>query len=75
MFFADAETLVNGHLSPFAEVKLHHLGKDRTLLEIVGGDPRADLRFGMDDRGEIYLLPKRGGMIRKLSILAPQAGS
>ena len=74
VFFADAATLANGHLSPFAEAKLHYLGKDRSLLEILGGDPRADLRFGMDERGEIYLLTKRDGMIRRLSIPAPQPG-
>ena len=75
VFFADATTLVDGKPSPFAEIKLHYLGKDRSLLEILGGDTRADLRFGMDDRGEIYLLTKRDGVIRKLSIPAPQAGS
>ena len=74
VLFADASMLANGHLSPFAEVKLHYLGRDRSLLEIIGGDPRADLRFGMDERGEIYLLTKRDGMIRRLSIPAPQPG-
>ena len=70
IFFAEVDMLVNGRLSPFAEIKLRYLGRVRSLLEIVGGDTRADLRFGMDERGEIYLLTKSDGMIRKLSIIA-----
>jgi hypothetical protein len=34
----------------------------------MGNDSRADLRFGTDAAGEIYLLTKRDGMIRRLSI-------
>jgi hypothetical protein len=74
VFFADAATLVNGRLSPFVEIKLHYRGKDRSLLEILGGDTRADLRIGTDQRGEIYLLTKRDGMIRRLSMPAPPPG-
>jgi hypothetical protein len=36
----------SGRPSPFGEIKLRYLGRERSLLEIVGGDPRADLRFG-----------------------------
>jgi hypothetical protein len=73
IFFADAATLVNGRPSPFAEIKLRYLGRERPLLEILNSDTRADLRFGMDERGAIYLLTKRDGMIRKLSITAVDA--
>jgi hypothetical protein len=65
--------LVNGRLSPFSEIKLRYLGRERSLLDILNGDTRADLRFGMDERGAIYLLTKRDGMIRKLSIAAVDA--
>jgi hypothetical protein len=54
-------------MTRFAEIKLKYLGRQRTLLEILGADDRADLRFGVDAGGEIYLLTKRDGMIRKLS--------
>ncbi len=67
IFFVEATTLVNGRPSPFGEIKLRYLGRERSLLEILGED-RADLRFGMDERGAIYLLTKRDGVIRKLSI-------
>jgi len=70
IFFVEASTLVSGRPSPFGEIKLRYLGRERSLLEIVGGDPRADLRFGMDEHGAIYILTKRDGMIRKLSIPA-----
>jgi glucose/arabinose dehydrogenase len=69
IFFVDVSTLVSGRPSPFGEIKLRYLGRERSMLEIVGED-RADLRFGIDDRGAIYLLTKRDGMVRKLSIPA-----
>ena len=42
---------------------------------MLDGDTRVDLRFGMDEHGAIYLLTKRDGMIRKLSIAAPDENS
>ena len=68
IFYADAAQLTNGKIGKFAEIKLKYLGRQRTLLEILGNDSRADLRFGTDAAGEIYLLTKRDGMIRRLSI-------
>lgn len=44
-------------------------GLEKSLLELIGGGtpaPRADLRFGRDDDGEIYLLTKQDGSIRRL---------
>jgi hypothetical protein len=69
IFFADVGRLATGTMTKFPEIKLKHLGRQRTLLEIVGNDDRADLRFGVDEGGEIYLLTKRDGMIRKLSFV------
>ena len=69
IFFAPADGLANGRLSPFAELKLRYAGRDRSLLDILG-DTRADLRFGTDERGAIYLLTKRDGTIRKVSTAA-----
>jgi hypothetical protein len=45
---------------------------EKSLLEMIGGGtpaPRADLRFGRDDEGRIYLVTKRDGTVRAL---APQ---
>jgi hypothetical protein len=44
-------------------------GQEKSLLEMVGGGtpaPRADLRFGLDDAGAIYLVTKRDGTVRRL---------
>lgn len=44
-------------------------GQEKSLLEMIGGGvpaPRADLRFGLDDGGRIYLLSKRDGAVRRL---------
>ena len=60
IFCAPADSLANGRLSPFAELKLRDAGRDRSLLDMLG-DTRADLRFGTDERGGIYLLTKRDG--------------
>ena len=56
-------------MTKFGQVRLKHLGRQKTLLEILGNDDRADLRFGVDAAAEIYLLTKRDGMIRKLSFV------
>ena len=68
IFFTDAAGLVDGKAARFAEIRLKYLARQRTLLEILGNDSRADLRFGLDAGGEIYVLTKRDGMIRKLSM-------
>jgi len=54
---------------------------EKSLLEMIGGGtpaPRADLRFGLDDSGRIYLVTKRDGVVRRLTQLpepAPASGS
>ena len=67
IFFTDAAQLADGKMAKFAEIKLKYLGRQRTLLEILGNDSRADLHFGANAAGEIYLLTKRDAMIRQLS--------
>lgn len=45
-------------------------GQEKSLLEMIGGGtpaPRADLRFGTDDAGNIYLCTKRDGVVRRLN--------
>lgn len=72
IFFTDAARLVNGKAAKFSEIKLMHAGRQKTLLEILDNDSRADLRFGLDAAGEIYVLTKRDGMIRKFSMAEPR---
>ena len=70
IFFADVQALDNGRQAAFYEMPLVFQGKSRTLRQIVGAE-RADLRLGVDDRGEIYVLTKQDGMVRRLSALVP----
>jgi glucose/arabinose dehydrogenase len=71
VFFVDAAALTSSEPSGFRELPLHHYGREKSLLDILDGKKRADLRFGMDQTGEIYLLTKQDGVVRKLSALAP----
>jgi hypothetical protein len=47
------------------ELNLVHQGQSKTLLEILGAS-RADLRFGMDLAGGLYITTKTDGFIRRL---------
>jgi hypothetical protein len=69
LFLAPAALLDGSALVGFSELRLIDATDytPRTLLEMVGDGvaaPRADLRFGRDDDGEIYLLTKRDGRVR-----------
>ena len=69
--FSDLANLNEGHLAPFAEVQLTSNGVEKNLLEIVTAESgqlqsRTDLRFGVGPNGEIYVLNKRDGMVRKI---------
>ena len=76
IYFTEASELVNDRPAPpFYELPLKYSGRQQSLLEILGGDSRADLRFGMDERGEIYVTTKRDGAVRKLSISSQLEGT
>lgn len=60
-----------------AELHLTREGVETTLLDLVGeaqGAPsaRADLRFGTDARGDVFLTTKRDGWVRRLALEAVQ---
>ena len=59
------DALLDGEQAVLEELRLTVNGEPTTLLEILG-DFRADLRFGLDDDGEIYVLTKRDGVVRML---------
>lgn len=66
IFYADLDDMTDGTPAEIFELTLFHEGTEKSLLEILGNDSRADLRFGIDEDGEIYVLTKRDGMIRRL---------
>lgn len=64
VFYVDADSLALGSQAEIKEVQLKFNGANRSLLQMVG-QSRTDLRFGTDERGEIYLTTKRDGRIRR----------
>jgi hypothetical protein len=72
VFVVDVDDLVQGSQAQVEELTLLRDGAPTTLLALLGNDFRADLRFGLDESGEIYLLTKRDGMVR---MLVPEPGS
>ena len=72
IFTIATHALRPGHPTPIEELRLTFDGEERALLDVVGfdntyhGGVRADLRLGLDAAGELYLLTKGDGWIRKL---------
>ncbi|MCY3818197.1 MAG: PQQ-dependent sugar dehydrogenase [Gammaproteobacteria bacterium] len=72
IFSIATDVLRPGHPAPIEELRLTFDGEERTLLDLAGfgntyhGGLRADLRLGLDAAGELYLLTKGDGWIRKL---------
>lgn len=69
----DASELTPGEPAPIEEVRIRVDGKERELAAVAGfantyrpGELRVDLRLGSDADGELYLLTKGDGWIRKV---------
>ena len=79
VFAIDADGLVPGKPATIEEVRLVFDGVEKDLVDVAGFEntyhgpdhPRVDLRLGIDDAGELYLLTKGDGWIRKLVPAAP----
>ena len=72
VLYIDADTLVPGQLAEIRELRLIVDGEERDLVEVAGfpntygrGD-RVDARLGIDSAGELYVLTKGDGWVRKL---------
>ena len=72
VFVIDTDGLEPGNPAEIEELRLVFDGEERDLLDVAGfdntyhGGKRADLRLGIDAAGEIYLLTKGDGWVRKL---------
>ncbi len=69
--FSNLNSLNDGHLAPFQEIRLTHNGVEKSLRQIIddalpGSVSRTDLRFGVGPDNEIYVLNKHDGIVRKL---------
>lgn len=76
LFYFDVAGLRAGDPAELKELRIHIDGAERPLLEAVGYENtyarntlRADLRLGIDAEGELYLLTKGDGWIRKMVAL------
>lgn len=64
-FHVSVDELVNGKQAQIKELRLFDGNKSASFLEIIGSK-RSDVRFGVDEEGEIYVTSKSDGKVRKL---------
>ena len=68
IFHAPVDGLHSGAQATLQELRLVRGGSPVTLRTLVGGsNGRVDLRFGQDEAGEMYVLTKQDGKIRKIA--------
>jgi len=73
VFHVPVTDLKLGSQATIQELRLLRHGAPVTLLDLVGPSSppgRVDLRFGQDESGEIYIVTKQDGKIRKLAAAA-----
>ncbi|MDA1301794.1 MAG: PQQ-dependent sugar dehydrogenase [Proteobacteria bacterium] len=82
MFYFDAGSVRPGEPALLQELRVVIDGEEQPLIEAVGyantyapGTRRVDLRLGIDNDGELYLLTKGDGWIRKLVSVGSESGS
>ena len=66
LFYADAASLESGARTPLFKLRLFYRGREEALTDVIKNG-HADLRFGLGEDGEIYLLTKSDGAVRKLA--------
>lgn len=72
VFYIETTNLIPGKPAEIKELRLIVNSKEQDLIDVVGypntyaTGPRADLRLGVDESGELYLLTKGDGWVRKL---------
>jgi hypothetical protein len=72
VFYIETKHLEPGKPAEIKELRIVVNGKEQDLIQVFGypntfrSGPRADLRLGVDEAGELYLLTKGDGWVRKL---------
>jgi hypothetical protein len=64
-FHVPVSELKNGKQAKIKELRLFEGKKESSFLKIIGSD-RSDVRFGVDEAGEIYVTSKSDGKVRKI---------
>jgi len=66
IFYIDVDSLIQGRQAEgIKELRIYRNGTRVDLLDILGAT-RADLRFGIDDQNELYVLTKQDGVVRRM---------
>ena len=65
LFYINISDIKQGQNAPIKEWKLTLDGKSETLKNLCGSD-RIDLHFGIDSKGEMYILTKADGRIYQI---------
>jgi glucose/arabinose dehydrogenase len=65
LFYADAQSLEAGKKTAIFRLRIFYRGAETKMSGVLGSD-RADLRLGLGEDGEIYVLTKTDGAIRKI---------
>ncbi|HWL68016.1 MAG TPA: PQQ-dependent sugar dehydrogenase, partial [Geminicoccus sp.] len=73
VFHVPVGELVQGRQAVIRELTLLDQGRETTLKQLTGNSQRVDLRFGIDGKGELYLLTKQDGVVR--AVLPARAGT
>ena len=64
-FHVPVDELVDGKQATIKELRLFEGKKERSFLKMVGKS-RTDVRFGIDEAGELYVTSKQDGKVRKI---------
>ena len=64
-FHVPIDDLVDGKQATIKELRLFDGEQEASFLDLIGKE-RSDVRFGVDEKGEIYLTSKQDGKVRKL---------
>ena len=72
-FHVPVDELVDGKQATIKELRLFDGEQESSFLEIID-KKQSDVRFGIDEEGEIYVTSKQDGEIRKL-VLSPKSSN
>ena len=64
-FHVPVDDLIDGQQAKIQELRLFDGDEEVSFLEIID-KPRSDVRFGVDEEGEIYVTSKQDGKVRKI---------
>ncbi|WP_205315538.1 PQQ-dependent sugar dehydrogenase [Nonomuraea lactucae] len=69
IFYTNETQMVRGGtaLAPLHRLKIHNAAGNLVTMKTLAGHDRVDLRFGMDQAGDLYVLSKANGKIWKVT--------